>query len=370
MSAASRQPWIHSARIDGPFILAPGLVASAVALALVASGQGARSLSLWMWGALVVGVDVAHVYGTLFRTYLDPLERHRLSGWLVLTPLAGWALGVLLYSWSAAAFWTVLAYTAVFHFIRQQYGFLMLYSRQERSLPRWCGWLDRTAVYAATLGPLAYWHTHLPRRFVWFIDGDFLALPAALWRWLWPLYAAALLAYVVKEAWLLGRLRVVNVPRNLVVTGTAVSWFVGIVAANGDLVFTLTNVVAHGVPYLALTFIYSRGEARRHPPVRPRLAQVVPAAIGLLVLLAFVEEGLWDGLVWREHLRLFPGFAWLPQVGGDAALALLVPLLALPQLTHYVIDGVIWRLRANPDWSRNLFAAAQSRGDSPAPERA
>ena len=53
---------------------------------------------------------------------------------------------------------------------------------------------------------------------------------------------------------------IVNVPRNVIVIGTAASWYIGIVAATGDLVFTMTNVVAHGIPYLALTFIYSKGE--------------------------------------------------------------------------------------------------------------
>jgi hypothetical protein len=75
----------------------------------------------------------------------------------------------------------------------------------------------------------------------------------------------------------------------------------------------------------------------------------------MLILFAFVEEGLWDGLVWREHLRLFPMFAWLPQINGDAVLAIVVPLLTLPQLTHYIIDGVIWRLRTHPEWRRTLF---------------
>jgi hypothetical protein len=28
-----------------------------------------------------------------------------------------------------------------------------------------------------------------------------------------------------------------------------------------------------------------------------------------------------------------------------------VPLLALPQLTHYVLDGFIWRRKSNPDFS-------------------
>lgn len=355
---AARQPWIHSAKVDGTFILAPGLLATGVSLALISTGHGGLSVSLWMWGVLIVGIDVAHVYSTIYRTYLDPVERSRLASWLILLPLAAWAGGVLVYSWSAAAFWTLLAYTAVFHFIRQQYGFLMLYSRGERGLPRYCGLIDQVAIYAATVGPLLYWHTHLPRRFVWFIDGDFLTLPGWVWRVAWPPYALILGGYLVKELWLVATSRRVNIPRNTVVIGTALSWFVGIVVGAGDLVFTLTNVVAHGIPYMALTFIFARGnEIRTRRPRGSRywLLRVLPLSIGCLIVLAFLEEGLWDGLVWREHLKLFPGFAQFSPIVTDAGLAIVVPLLAMPQLTHYLIDGVIWRLKANPEWRRSLF---------------
>ena len=37
------------------------------------------------------------------------------------------------------------------------------------------------------------------------------------------------------------------------------------------------------------------------------------------------------------------------------ALSLIVPLLAVPQLTHYILDGVIWRLRTNQVWRETLF---------------
>lgn len=362
MSRASSQPWIHSAAADCAFILAPALLATAIALLIVGAGQGDAGVSPWTWALLVIGIDVAHVYSTLYRTYLDPVERRALSGWLIATPLAGWIAGVLLYGASAAAFWTVLAYTAVFHFVRQQYGFLMLYARAERTLPRACAFIDRATIYGATLFPLLYWHTHLPRPFAWFIDGDFLALPRWLWSVAAPLYAALLATYLLKEFWLVRRQRHVNLPRNLLVLGTALSWYVGIIAAAGDLVFTLTNVVAHGIPYIALTCIFAhRRDQRAHLPRSWFAAGAIPLVIALLVALAFVEEGFWDGLVWREHLALFPGFSLLPQVENASLLTLLVPLLAVPQLTHYVLDGVIWRLRTHPEWRATLFHRPEPR---------
>lgn len=65
--------------------------------------------------------------------------------------------------------------------------------------------------------------------------------------------------------------------------------------------------------------------------------------LGVLGLLAYAEEGLWDGLVWREHASAFGWFQQLPAVENHVWLTLLVPLLALPQATHYVLDGFIWR---------------------------
>jgi hypothetical protein len=342
--------------VDGVFIVAPALAATAVALFILNRGHDQAGLGLWSWALLVIGVDVAHVYSTVYRTYFDRIERARLSAWLIGVPLGSWIIGVLLYSMSAAAFWTVLAYAAVFHFVRQQYGFLMLYARCERALPLWCRRLDQLAIYGATIFPLLYWHTHLPRQFVWFIDGDFLPLPAMLWAIALPLYLALIVTYIAKEIWLQSRRHTFNIPRNAMVLGTGLSWYIGIIATNGDLVFTLTNVVAHGVPYIALTCIYQR---RRDQQLRHRwslfVPPLLPLAIGLLLAFAFVEEGFWDGLVWREHLALFPGFRLLPEIQGFGALSLIVPLLAVPQMTHYVIDGLIWRLRTHPEWRTTLF---------------
>jgi hypothetical protein len=67
--------------------------------------------------------------------------------------------------------------------------------------------------------------------------------------------------------------------------------------------------------------------------------------VGLLILFAYFEEGLWDGLVWKEHASVFKPFATLPAINSDMLLALIVPLLALPQSTHYVLDGFIWKMK-------------------------
>lgn len=359
-----RTPWIHSAALDVPFVLAPPFVL----LGLVALFPGvfgpAATFSEWHWLGLVLLIDVAHVYSTIYRTYLDPIARRHYRFELTWIPLLAFVLMVVIHSLSALWFWRCMAYLAVFHFVRQQYGFMRLYQRGEQHL-RWKHRLDATVIYAATLAPLLVWHFSYPRAFNWFVPNDMLGvhMPWLAAVILWS-YGALLLAYVVSEAMALrGGVRF-NLPKNLLLAGTALSWYLGIVHFNGDVTFTLFNVVGHGVPYMALVWAYGRkrGAAEHGAPAVARWffsLRALPLYLGLLFLLAYVEEGFWDAFVWREHARFFKPFGSLfPAVDDRALLSLLVPLLALPQVTHYIIDAFIWRMRKERDrdgWQALIF---------------
>lgn len=362
------QPWIHSARVDGAFILAPAFAVTALVLILADRVEAIGETPPLLWLLLIVGVDVGHVWSTIFRTYLDRTELRARQALYVLTPLLGFVLGVVLYRLGELVFWRTLAYLAAFHFVRQQYGFAMIYRRAEWADPPWARRLDQAAIYAATLYPLIAWHCG-PRSFDWFVPGDFLAFDApavaAVAGWL---YLALLGAYLAKEVLFGLRRRWVNLPKNLMLAGTALSWQVGILAFDNDLAFTATNVIAHGIPYIALIWIYGRNQQSHDrgrtdyllpvaPLFRPRF---VLAWLALLFAVAYFEEGLWDGLVWRDHAELFPAFAHLPEIRQTTLLSWLVPLLALPQITHYLLDAFIWRMDTpNTPWKRILFPTTE-----------
>lgn len=361
------QAWLSSPTWDLSFIIAPAFITSAVALLFRPLFENSSSLPLWAWVSFVLLVDVAHVYATLFRTYFDKQAFKQNRAVLLTIPVACWVVGALLYSLDGLLFWKALAYLAVFHFIRQQYGFVVLYSRKQPAALSKFKALDHALVYMATLYPMLFWHTHLPRNFNWFIEGDFIeALPQFITDWALGLYALLAVAYVIKELFLFRATGgYFNVPKNLLIIGTALSWWIGIVTLNSDMAFTMTNVISHGVPYMALIWLMHHSSAARAadpvpPPATPsffeRATQValtyLPVFFLVLVGLAFLEEGLWDGLVWREHLSFFPIFAHLPEITDRTILALLIPFLALPQSTHYVLDGFIWRVRdASNAWS-------------------
>jgi hypothetical protein len=134
-----------------------------------------------------------------------------------------------------------------------------------------------------------------------------------------------------------------NIPKNLILVGTYLSWYLGIVTFQGDLVFTMLNVVAHGIPYMALVWIFGKKTNEQH--VFNFNYKGVLIFIGVVFLLAYLEEAIWDIFIWKDHPSIFPMLTSLPVVQDTFILSLLVPLLTLPQLTHYVLDGFIWKIR-------------------------
>lgn len=357
-----KQPWIHSARLDLAFILAPAFVITALVWLLRDRISQIHDVPPGLWLLLIVGVDVAHVWSTIFRTYLDRAELRARQALYTLVPLAGFVGGVLLYRIDSLLFWRVLAYLAVFHFVRQQYGFFMLYRRAESADPRWAKRLDQTLIYAATLVPLIVWHCQ-PRQFSWFVEGDFFSFNApelaAAAGWAYLLLIAL---YLVKEAVFSARRGGFNLPKNLMLLGTALSWQIGIVVFDNDLAFTATNVIAHGIPYLALIWVYGRNQrqsAHKLPFSFIFQTRYVLVFLGVLFLAAYFEEWLWDGLVWRDHATLFPQLGIPLAADNHTLLSWLVPLLALPQITHYLLDAYIWRMNvANTPWKSILFLNA------------
>lgn len=346
----SKQPWIYSSWVDLVFIILPPFAILAILFGLPEIFEPNAGISPFIWLILIVGIDVSHVYSTLYRTYFDPQARTKYGKVLLLIPLLCFLFGVLIYSLGNTIFWRCLAYLAVFHFIRQQYGFMRIYSRKELS-NKWNRRLDGLTIYSATLYPILYWHFSGDRNFEWFVEGDFFQFQPN--RFIldvgFVIYILILLSFLVKEIKSYITNRYLNWPKCLIILGTIVSWYFGIVHFNGDLAFTLMNVVAHGIPYMALIWIY-RIKMKRNEKNQTKFSFKLYKPIALLSYLivlfvfAFAEEGIWDALVWKDHPQFFSfiyseNFALL-----SAWLPILIPLLALPQMTHYVLDGFIWKV--------------------------
>lgn len=336
-------PWIWSRAVDLGVFLGPTLAAFGLIGASRLAGHEGKLPELG-WVVFILGVDVAHVWATLYRTYLDPAEIREHPYLYSLVPLGCWLAGAALHHHSGALFWRVLAYVAVFHFVRQQAGWAAIYRARSGARGLADRLVDDAAIYLGTGVPLLIWHTRLPQPFSWFVEGDFVPLEALgpLVPWARGALALSLVIFAAHHAARARRGEAVPAGKVVVVLTTAVSWYAGIALLGDDLSFTLLNVLPHGVPYFALLWAYGQARARTAPraPGSWIVARGLAPFLALLLACAFAEETLWDRLIWHDHGWLFGFF---PEGDGGAWRDLLIPLLALPQATHYVLDAVLWR---------------------------
>ncbi|MFN9720957.1 MAG: hypothetical protein ACK58L_19855 [Planctomycetota bacterium] len=355
----SRIPWLFDPITDLSMFLGSALMAMGLLLIGMLSQTIEDQTPEWLWVVAILLIDVAHVYSTAFRVYLDREELQRRPWLYGLTPLLAFVIGAAVYSEDSLLFWRLLAYLAVFHFVRQQYGWVALYRARAGEQDRLGWWIDAAAIYLATLYPLAWWHASLPRNFHWFMDGDFVNLPHLLVSILQPLYWLSLAVYTMRALCRLVWYNAWNPGKDIVVLTTTVCWHVGIISMNSDYAFTVTNVIIHGVPYLVLVYRMQSRQTDEQvaeppesglqttlpPPCRTlRRRLTVWQFLGLCWILAYLEELLWDNGVWQERPWLFGTLFSSPD-----AESWLPPLLAVPQITHYVLDGFIWKRRQHTD---------------------
>ena len=346
--------WLFSPAVD----LAAFLGSAVIALALLSLGVGLGVVNSdspeWAWITVILLIDVAHVYATGFRVYANREDFQDRKWLFLLTPVLAFLIGWAVYSEGTGGpmrFWRILAYMAVFHFVRQQYGWVALYRSKAGEQSPAGRWIDTAAIYLATVYPLVWWHSHLPRNFWWFLNEDFAKAPEVTALILEPFYWTALALYFGRSLVRGLKQNEWNPGKDIVVGTTAVCWHIGIITFNSDFAFTVTNVIIHGVPYFVLVYWYryrpgqevdseenASGGRRSQTPGR------VAFFLGTLWLLAFVEELLWDRGVWHERNWLF-GSPWHQ---SERLQSVLVPLLAVPQITHYILDGFIWKRRSNP----------------------
>lgn len=159
--------------------------------------------------------------------------------------------------------------------------------------------------------------------------------------------AAEIFYYLILAVWLgstaiqIIKEKKINIPKVAVISGTYISWYFGIVYFNNDLVFTFLNVVSHGIPYMALVFVQEFRQKKTYSEThrqkrRPAILRGLFLFLSVIAVLAFLEELFWEVFIWHEHIPF--AFAVSP-----FWVQFLVPLLVVPQLTHYLLDGFIWR---------------------------
>ena len=351
--------WLFSKKIDLFYLYTPIWVSWIICF-LLPSSVLQIDLPLWAWVVIVLGIDVSHVWSTIFRTYTDKEEFLLHKKLLVISPFISFSfLFCLAYNFQAF-FWSAMAYVALYHFIKQQFGFLMLY--RAKAEEKKYKLLDTYVIYISMLWPILYWHLDHGRSFNWFAENDFLKISVSQYILNDILLYGNYLYWLIILGWSIHSIIKRHSPGKILWTfSTAINWWIGIVYFNSDVVFSITNVVAHGIPYMVLIIIYKQRKEQSLGKLKsnPNKIYTIFAMLSIVLLLAFFEEYLWDILINRDKKAFFGQLLYYPLQRNNSSFfqALAIALLSVPQMTHYIIDGFIWKKNKKNPYLRFLITS-------------
>jgi len=350
--------WIFSKKFDLTIFLTPLAVAALSPLCLLL--EPFEQMPFWAFILFMVSFDVAHVWTTLYRTYMDKEELARRK-WLYLAPIPIFlAASFRIHYYSPVLFWTLLAYVAIYHFIKQNYGFLTLYKYKMGETSTFDYYLDKTALWMGALGPVLWWHASPHRQFDWFnAEEQFIFhLDPAFHGDILMVYFTVLGLYIARQFYARHMGQPFNPGKQIIMGAHYLTWAVGIGFTQNPIISAAFLNLFHGIPFMAIVWYYcNRKWSEKGRPasmIRYLSHKKRWLTFYLVVLvLAISEEALWDGLVWQTYIPDF--FNLAVQETAPVPLSMWVAVLSLPQIMHYFLDGFIWRLnKSNPDLAHYL----------------
>ncbi|MDQ7008714.1 MAG: hypothetical protein Q9M94_00280, partial [Candidatus Gracilibacteria bacterium] len=261
------KPILNNNKNDKIFIFLPFLIIFIFYIALIfifpelKNNNNTFSIT-FLFLALIV-FDVPHVWSTLYKTYLDKEIVENNKQMLFLVPFLSFIIiSIIVFSDLSLflLFW-LLAFFAVYHFIKQQLGVVMLYSSKEVKVREkeeniFYKKLDYYLIWLITGMPIIYWFSNLDtRKYSWFTDYEFVKLPNELFPTLWFLFIIYILYYIFIQIKRIKFNHDINYYKYLYLIGTFIVWFTGIVWTNNMLIFGFGNMFLHGWNFIGIVYI-------------------------------------------------------------------------------------------------------------------
>jgi hypothetical protein len=342
--SATHGSWIHSRLFDLLLISGSCLV---VVLVLVARRFWDVS-PMSILAVVAILANGPHLAATWLRVYVDRAERQSRPLAYMGVPLLICAavLGMGLYTTRGPRLiLTVVVSWALWHFAAQCYGLMRIYQKKSREDLRRAHRVESWLIFLICITGIC-WRLHFgPTK----IMGMALMYPEApVWLvWLAGTLVGGMVVYLIAD-----RLRPgipLGTPRLIFLASVAVSFWVPLmVIKNGTTAFAAA-AGWHGLQYIAIVWFYNRkrfGGQDAQPGTRLISWISQPGRTWAFVGLLFLLIGAVYGTV--ELLLV---------LAAGAAFAKVVSLTwVCLSLSHYWVDGLIWKMR-KPQISTTLTGA-------------
>ena len=329
--AANPAGWMRNASFDLLFIV--GVAALALLTGWLSVANPALFPLLLILNVWILGYH--HVIATFTRLVFDveSLRQHKFLGtWLPVIVAVAVVLAVLSVGpWLLA---TTYLYWQWFHYTRQSYGISRIYYRKGNPALAGNNLLEQAAVYAVpTLGILYRSWQHPPK----FLGVELKVVPVPFWL----VRAAAIASVVIVVAWAINQVLAyrkgeVKPAYTLFMLSHLGVFFTAYILIDEINYGWLCLNVWHNTQYVMLVWVYNNNRFRDGVDPRHKFLSTISQRQNVLIYYA-VCLGI--------STIIYAAFAKMLGVFSVTALPLALMFYHTINYHHYIVDGIIWKLR-------------------------
>lgn len=276
-------------------------------------------------------VDGSHVYSTILVSYTDKNIWQQLKPLFLIVPLMLFVSAFAFkYSGSPQYFFYFLAYLAMIHFIRQEFGWMKIASRLDASAPKWLYYIDVNTSYLMTSLPML-WFLRESNAGFWYQKGDLFTIPDSLGQWALYLYWPVITIFLVGNILHTFRTKKINVSKFLVFINTFFGWYMAKVFVQHPYLALWLMIFHHGLPYYFIVFKTERVTQKLKfldMTGRFKYPLIYLGCVCVFVLFFFSHSG--NLYIVNLKKDFFFG-------------SLVYAIAVVPQMTHFILDGFIWK---------------------------
>jgi hypothetical protein len=275
-------------------------------------------------------VDGSHVYSTLLVSYTDKDIWERLKPLMIGVPIFLVVTAFAFrYSGSPELFIYFLAYLAMIHFIRQEFGWMKIATRFDPAAPAWLQHLDKTTSYAMTILPML-WFTRESQKGFWYQSGDLIAIPDGIATFALNSYFPLITLFLAANFYHSYRTKTINISKYLVFINTFFGWYMAKVYVQNIYLAIWLMIFHHGLPYYFIVFKTER--VTKKISFFEKLGKLKYPVLYLLCVGIFYLFLYGHSNPYAAHLKK-----------NEFLKALLYGISVMPQMTHFILDGFIWK---------------------------
>jgi hypothetical protein len=289
------------------------------------------NFSVLLLGYLLV--EGSHLYSTYLVSYGDKEISRQLKPLFYGIPLALVVSAFTLqFIGKQQYLYYFMAYLAVVHFIRQDFGWMKIATSFDSHAPRWLNMLDVWSSYGMTVLPMLYITRKEAVNNFWYQKGDLFYTPDVIAHTAHHLYWPVVAIFIAGNAYHAYQTRRLNLSKYLVATNTFFGWYMSkIYVENGYLAIWLM-IFHHGVPYYFIVFKTER--ISKDILWLQRLGRFKYLALYLCCVMVFFT------VFWSLGMNSYV----VSLKSSVPSLKSLIYAIAIsPQMTHSILDGYIWK---------------------------